>query len=128
MNHSFYGIDHVQLAAPTECEDEARRFFGDILGMEEIEKPEELRKRGGVWFHCGSHQIHIGVDAHFVPAKKAHPAIHVKNLTALKERIVHHGIPVKDDELLPGTDRFYVDDPFGNRLEFLEWREDRLLK
>ncbi|GMA48821.1 glyoxalase [Alicyclobacillus contaminans] len=121
MRHSFYGIDHVQLAAPAGCEEQARRFFGDILGMEEIVKPEELRKRGGVWFRFGNHQIHIGVDNNFVPAKKAHPAVHVQNLKALKERIVSHGISVKDDELLPGAERFYVDDPFGNRLEFLEW-------
>jgi len=112
MRHSFYGIDHVQLAAPAGCEEQARSFFGDILGMEEIEKPEDLRKRGGVWFQCGTHQIHIGVDPKFVPARKAHPAIHVRNLVALKERIVSHGITVKDDELLPGADRFYVDDPY----------------
>lgn len=122
MSHSFYGIDHVQLAAPIGCEEQARRFFGDILGMEEIEKPEELRKRGGVWFRCGTHQIHIGVDANFTPARKAHPAIHVHNLMSLKERIVGQEITVKDDELLPGAERFYVDDPFGNRLEFLEWK------
>jgi len=121
MEHSFYGIDHVQLAGPAGCEDEARHFFGDVLGMEEIEKPEALNGNGGVWFRCGGHQIHIGIDKNFVPAKKAHPAIHLQKLTALKEQIMAHGIHVKDDELLPGADRFYVDDPFGNRLEFLEW-------
>ncbi|MCL6452390.1 MAG: VOC family protein [Alicyclobacillus sp.] len=123
VGHSFYGIDHVQLAGPAGCEDEARRFFGEILGMEELEKPEDLRKRGGVWFRCGSHQLHIGIDPNFTPAKKAHPAIHVENITALKERLLRYGIPVTEDELLPGADRFYVDDPFGNRMEFLEWRK-----
>jgi len=121
MNHSFYGVDHVQLAGPIGCEEDARHFFGDILGMEEIDKPEALKPNGGVWFRCGSHQVHIGIDKNFVPANKAHPAIHVQNLADLKERIVSNGIPVKDDELLPGADRFYVDDPFGNRIEFLEW-------
>lgn len=122
MSHVFHGIDHVQLAGPAGGEEQARRFFGDILCMEEVEKPEKLKPNGGVWFRCGTHQIHIGVDSNFVPAKKAHPAIHVQNLKALKERIVSHGISVKDDELLPGAERFYVDDPFGNRLEFLEWK------
>lgn len=122
MKHSFYGIDHVQLAAPAGCEEQVRQFFANILGMEEIEKPEELRKRGGVWFRCGSQQIHIGVEPDFVAAKKAHPAIHVQNLAALKERIIGFGIHVKDDELLPGADRFYLADPFGNRIEFLEWK------
>lgn len=70
--------------------------------MEEMDKPETLKRNGGVWFRCGGHQIHIGIDPHFVPAKKAHPAIHVKNLSALKERILSRGIHVKDDELLLG--------------------------
>ncbi|GMA60174.1 glyoxalase [Alicyclobacillus fastidiosus] len=121
MNHSFYGIDHIQLAAPPGCEHEARAFFRDVLGMVEIEKPERLKRNGGVWFLCGIHQLHIGVDRNFAPAKKAHPAIHVRNLLGLKQRILECGIPVLDDELLPGADRFYVEDPFGNRLEFLEW-------
>jgi len=123
VNHSFYGIDHVQLAAPQGCEDEARRFFGDILGMEEIEKPESLRGRGGVWFRCGTQQLHIGVEGNFSAAKKAHPAFHVHNLVSLKERVMGQGISVREDELLPGAERFYLDDPFGNRLEFLEWKD-----
>lgn len=122
MAHEFYGIDHVQLAAPAGTEDEARKFFAGMLGMEELEKPPKLRANGGVWFRCGAHQLHIGVEKSFVPAQKAHPAIHVRDLQALKARILAAGIPVKDDELLPGADRFYVNDPFGNRLEFLEWK------
>lgn len=121
IEFSYYGIDHVQLAAPPGSEDAARKFFHDVLGMEEIEKPEDLKKRGGLWFRCGAHQIHIGIENDFRPAKKAHPAIHVKNLDLLKERIISSGIAVKDDELLPGAKRFYVSDPFGNRIEILEW-------
>ena len=122
QNFWISGLDHVQLAAPTGCESEARHFFGVILGMKEITKPEELRKRGGVWFQCGVHQIHIGVDPYFVAAKKAHPAIHVKELPMLMERLISYGISVTNDELLPGAKRFYANDPFGNRLEFLEWK------
>lgn len=125
MRHSFYGVDHVQLAGPIGCEEDARHFFGGILGMEEIDKPEALKRNGGVWFRCGKHQVHIGIDKNFVAAKKAHPGIIVQNLAALKERIIRYGLCVKDDELLPGANRFYVDDPFGNRLEFLEWGSDR---
>lgn len=68
-------MDHVQVAAPRGCEDEARRFYGVLLGLEEIDKPEELRARGGVWFRCGEQQLHIGVEDGFAPAKKAHPAL-----------------------------------------------------
>lgn len=122
MSHEFYGLDHVQLAAPEGGEDRARVFFHDILGMEEIPKPENLKKRGGAWFRCGSHQIHIGIDRDFRPAKKAHPAIHVKNLGELRKRLLQNGIEVREDEPLPGADRLYANDPFGNRLEFLEWK------
>lgn len=120
MDFSYYGIDHVQLAAPAGTEDIARKFFHDVLGMKEIDKPESLKKRGGVWFQCGKNQIHIGIDNDFKPARKAHPAINVKNLDALKDKLVSCGIKVKYDEQLPGSKRFYVDDPFGNRLEFIE--------
>ncbi len=120
MEFSYYGIDHVQIAAPEGGEEKARDFFNGVLGMEEIPKPENLRKRGGVWFRCGAHQIHIGIDSDFRPSRKGHPAIHVKNLDALRERITSKGIEVKEDEVLPGAKRFYVDDPFGNRIELLE--------
>ncbi|MCL6445877.1 MAG: VOC family protein [Alicyclobacillus sp.] len=120
MSYSFSGIDHVQLAAPKGSEDEARKFFVDILGMVEIPKPANLAKRGGVWFQVGTHQLHIGIQDDFVPAKKAHPAFHVNNLEAFRERLVKRGVKVKEDEPLEGANRFYVDDPFGNRIEFLE--------
>ncbi|GAB3063215.1 VOC family protein [Virgibacillus ainsalahensis] len=123
MLYSFTGIDHVQLAAPKASEDEARHFFSSILGMEEIPKPVNLAKRGGVWFQCGIHQLHIGIQEDFIPAKKAHPAFHVENLEALRERLTNKGFEVKEDEPLEGAKRFYVNDPFGNRLEFLQWNK-----
>jgi len=110
----------VQLAAPPGAEEQARKFFGEILGMEELPKPESLRRRGGVWFQCGAHQLHIGIEDEFVPNRKAHPAFAVQNLAALRERLCRAGHQVIEDEALPGAERFYVNDPFGNRLEFLE--------
>jgi len=121
MSFKFSGIDHVQLAAPDGCEPEARKFFTKLLGWTEISKPENLRKRGGVWFQCGTHQVHIGVQKDFVPAIKAHPAFLVENLDELRKHLEQEGAQVVDDEPLEGAKRFYLADPFGNRLEFLEW-------
>jgi catechol 2,3-dioxygenase-like lactoylglutathione lyase family enzyme len=113
-------LDHLQIAAPEGCEDAAREFYGRLLGMSEIEKPSELRKRGGCWFQCGSQQLHIGVERTFQPARKAHPAFAVTNIDELRETLLAHGFVVIDDENLPGSQRFYSEDPWGNRIEFLE--------
>lgn len=123
MSFKFLGVDHVQLAAPDGGELEARRFFVDLLGWGEIPKPEPLRKRGGVWFQCGTHQVHIGVQKDFVPATKAHPAFHVENIDTLREYLLQNNVKVIDDDARAdeGVKRFYLNDPFGNRLEFLEW-------
>jgi catechol 2,3-dioxygenase-like lactoylglutathione lyase family enzyme len=123
MLFSFIGIDHVQLAAPEGCEPEARKFFTGILGWVEIPKPESLKKRGGVWFQCGTHQIHIGVQKDFVPAVKAHPAFQVRHIDELRAYLIENNVQVIDDEARSdeGVKRFYLNDPFGNRLEFLEW-------
>lgn len=113
-------IDHIQLAAPVNCEAEARRFYGEVLGLREIEKPEPLRGRGGCWFQIGEQQLHIGVVADFRPAKKAHPAFSVIEIQDLREKLLARGIRIAEDDALPDVKRFYAEDPWGNRLEFLE--------
>jgi catechol 2,3-dioxygenase-like lactoylglutathione lyase family enzyme len=114
------GIDHVQLAAPARCEEKARWFFGDVLGMRELPKPPELAKRGGCWFQCGQQQLHIGVEKDFAPARKAHPAFAVSDLEELKGKLTATGIAFRDDDSNPGVKRIFVEDPWGNRLEFVE--------
>jgi catechol 2,3-dioxygenase-like lactoylglutathione lyase family enzyme len=114
-------LDHVQIAAPPGCEAEARRFFGDLLGLPEIEKPEPLRQRGGVWFAVGNRQLHIGVESEFAPARKAHPAfaLSAADLDLLAGRLTGSGSDVSWDTTLPDQRRFYCQDPWGNRMEFL---------
>lgn len=121
MNFNFKGIDHIQLAAPKGCEAEAIQFFQEILGFRVIEKPENLSKRGGAWFQIGHQQIHVGVEEPFTPAKKAHPAFEVENIEQLKLHLLGYQIDIIEDSNLPGATRFYLKDPFGNRIEFLEW-------
>jgi catechol 2,3-dioxygenase-like lactoylglutathione lyase family enzyme len=115
------GLDHVQVAAPRGCEAEARRFFGDLLGLTEVEKPERLRARGGVWFQAGAQQLHVGVEEPFVPAQKAHPALRVRSdaLNELAVRLEEAGVQVVWDDALDGVRRFYSADPWGNRIELL---------
>ncbi|SHG19481.1 VOC family protein [Ornithinibacillus halophilus] len=121
MEFQFRKIDHVQLSAPIGGEEEARRFYSGILGLKEVEKPQPLRDRGGVWFNAGDINIHIGVEENFIPAKKAHPAIAVQNLTAMKKYLEEKNYNYENDYNLPGANRIYVHDSFGNRIEFLEW-------
>jgi catechol 2,3-dioxygenase-like lactoylglutathione lyase family enzyme len=123
------GIDHVQVAAPQGCEAEARHFYGTLLGLAEVEKPEILRGRGGVWFRCGEQQLHVGVEDEFAPALKAHPAFRVVDgeLDALAERLQQAGEHVVWDDALVGVRRFYTQDPWGNRIELLtpDWQASR---
>ncbi len=117
-------LDHVQIAAPAGCEPAARHFFGALVGLAEIEKPRSLRARGGAWFALGDRQLHIGVEADFAPARKAHVALRVapEELDDLAERLAGAGAPVTWDDDLPGERRFYSADPWGNRIEFLAAR------
>jgi len=112
-------IDHVQVAIPAAGEEAARAFYRDLLGLPEIEKPENLRGRGGVWFQTATLQLHLGVDPGFQPATKAHVAFRVADLEAVRARLAAAGRPVREDEPLPGYRRFYTEDPFGNRVEVL---------
>ena len=117
---SVYGIDHVQLAMPKGRETEARAFYVDLLGLTELAKPASLAGRGGAWFQCGPLQLHVGVEADFRPAKKAHPALLVRELPALLEKLKAANCVIKFDQPLEGFERAFTEDPFGNRIELLE--------
>jgi catechol 2,3-dioxygenase-like lactoylglutathione lyase family enzyme len=115
-------LDHVQVAAPAGCEAQARRFYGELLGLAELEKPAPLRERGGVWFALAGAQLHVGVAEPFAPARKAHPALRLdadESLHALAQRLAAAGAPVHWDVELPSVRRFHTEDPWGNRLELL---------
>jgi catechol 2,3-dioxygenase-like lactoylglutathione lyase family enzyme len=122
VSGAIVGIDHVQVAAPPGCEERARAFYRDALGLAELEKPAALAGRGGCWFACGDRQLHVGVSEPFAAATKAHPALRVRDaaaLRALAARLTAAGFPARDDVALPGVERVFVDDPFGNRIELV---------
>ncbi len=112
-------IDHVQLAMPPGGETAARQFYRDVLGLDEIEKPPELALRGGCWFQ-GAVGVHLGVEADFRPAQKAHPAFVVVDLDHCARMLVAAGFSVSWDDSNPTVRRFFSADPFGNRIEFVE--------
>ena len=113
-------FDHVQLAMPPGGEGAARAFYAGLLGIPEKAKPPAFAARGGCWFEDGAFKLHLGVDAEFRPARKAHPALLVEDLPGLVARLEAAGHDARRDEPLPGYDRVFVDDPFGNRIELME--------
>ena len=122
------GLDHVHICAPAGCEPAARSFYGELLGLPELPKPPVMAARGGAWFALGERQeLHVGIEAEFRPARRAHPALTLDSVAALEALAValeQAGHEVRWDGDLPGAARFYVDDPFANRVELLA-RSDR---
>lgn len=116
------GFHHVLLAIPEGGEEQCREFWGQMLGLTELAKPETLIGRGGCWFRGDGIEIHLGVEADFSPTRKAHPAILVTDLVALANRFEANDVALTWDDAFLGFDRFYANDPFGNRIEFLQPR------
>lgn len=112
-------LHHVQVSCPAGGEAQVRAFYGDLLGLEEAEKPPMLAARGGVWFRGEDYELHVGVEAPFAPARKAHPAFLVDDPDAAAARLKSAGHAVGWDESFPAYRRFHTHDPHGNRVEIL---------
>lgn len=121
-------IDHVQLAIPKDGESVVRKFYGGVLGLEEIEKPDSLKPSGGVWYKAGEIELHLGVNlSQTLPKgeglKKEHSAFVVENLNRVKVHLIQNGVEIKEEIQIPGRSRFSFYDPFGNRIEFMEFEK-----
>ena len=120
MKIQFRRFDHVQVCIPRGAEDAAREFYGGLLGLEEIEKPEVLKKNGGLWYALADVQLHVGVEELVAPSKR-HPAFDVEDAKQVRSYLEQHGVRTKDEPDIPGVvHRFSLFDPFGNRIELLE--------
>ena len=119
--HRIVAIDHVQLAMPAGpgAAEQAQAFFEGLFGLPRVPKPPELASRGGCWFELGPARVHLGVEEDFRPARKAHPALVVDNLDELRRLLDQSGHPTRRAEDVPGKPQWYVDDPFGNRIELI---------
>jgi catechol 2,3-dioxygenase-like lactoylglutathione lyase family enzyme len=116
------GLDHSFLTIRERGEDEARRFYGDVLGLEEIERPEGLQRSRGVWFQAGGQELHLGTDDAHLPPKRPHAGFRVGSsveLDEVAERLTSNRYDVEWDERIEDRRRFYTRDPFGNRIELL---------
>ena len=115
-----YAIDHVQIAMPAGREDEARAFYGELLGLTEVEKPDALKPNGGVWFRQEGLHLDLGVDPDFRPARKAHVGLLTTDLAGLEEALIFHGHEIMPGAAIAGYRRVFTLDPFGNRLELIQ--------
>ena len=114
-------LHHVQLTVPKGAEAEARRFYCDHLGLQEVQKPDPLKSRGGFWLQLGPIQIHVGEEDGVDRTKtKAHLAYEVSDLAALRALVTRLNLPLTESIPIPGMDRFEFRDPFGNRVEVLQ--------
>jgi len=120
VSAELVGLDHVQLAMPPGGEAEAEAFYGGVLGLPRVPKPDLLAGRGGCWFERGTLRVHLGVEEGFRPARKAHPAIAVRDLAAVVAHLRDRGVEVRPGDGVPGMEQAYVDDPFGNRIELIQ--------
>jgi hypothetical protein len=120
MGFTVIGLDHVQLAMPPGRESEAEAFYAGFLGFVRIPKPEPMAGRGGCWFASGPVAVHLGVEADFRPARKAHPALVVHNLAGLAAAARAEQIDLRPNPDLPPGAGYYIDDPFGNRIELID--------
>ena len=123
MKINIRRLNHVQICVPFGAEDRAREFYGGLLGLEELEKPEVLKKNGGLWFQVADIQLHVGVEDMGEGASKRHPAFEVENLKDIRSYFEQSGVRIKDEPSVPGFERFSFFDPFGNRIELLERTE-----
>jgi catechol 2,3-dioxygenase-like lactoylglutathione lyase family enzyme len=117
-------LDHISMCIPAGGEDRARAFFTGVLGIGEIAKPRDGNRMDGCWFDLGAQQLHMLVDDAFAPEKRAHIALTVADLGSTRTKMVAAGLPIV--EFLPseGRERFFSEDPFGNRIEFLAARSE----
>jgi len=112
-------VDHFHICVPSERLEEAKAFYQDVLGLEKIERPDHLFSSAGYWFNIADVQLHVGVEP-FLGRSIRHTAIEVADVKAAREHLVHHGVEIMEEPVIPGRERFAFIDPFGNRMELLQ--------
>jgi catechol 2,3-dioxygenase-like lactoylglutathione lyase family enzyme len=120
MTIGILQIDHVNVVVSKSLEDEARRFYGSVLGLKEIPKPMELQSNGGAWYQLGNLQLHLSAkaDAGDGQTRKGHVCYTVADVASAEQQLRAAGVEIiPDDQPVAGKPRFYVRDPGGNLIE-----------
>src|SRR5690348_15639204 len=114
-------VHHVNVTVPRSLEAEAKHFYGIVMGMTEVPKPESSRGRGGAWYQLGPVQLHLSLEDGLSEISKRHVCYTINNLDDAEQRFREAGVEIIPDDLpTPGWRRFYVRDPGGNRLEIAQ--------
>jgi catechol 2,3-dioxygenase-like lactoylglutathione lyase family enzyme len=117
MTLGIIGIDHVQIAVPRALEATCLKFYREVFAFRELEKPPELKARGGAWFQVGTLQMHIGVDPEASPKSKRHICFLTRDLAKTKAAVEAAGVAIEEQSVAEGLSRFFIRDPAGNRIE-----------
>lgn len=123
MTIGIIRLDHVNVVVPKSLEDEAKRFYGLVLGLKEIPKPVELPGRGGAWYELGFVQLHLSAKADVAigESRKGHVCYTVADVPTAEEQLRTAGVEIiPDDQPVAGKPRFYVRDPGGNLIELAQ--------
>jgi len=113
-------LSHVTITLPKGGEEIARGFYRDLLGLSEIPKPASIRSRGGLWFDAGGLDVHLSVEEPRPgPDANRHFGLECGDLPALRARLTAAGFATDEGRPVPWK-RFFVRDPFGNRIEIHE--------
>ncbi|OIK13343.1 VOC family protein [Bacillus sp. MUM 13] len=116
------GVHHAQITIPKGADEEGKKFYCGMLGLQEIEKPESLKGRGGFWVKAGDMDVHVGTEDGFERLKtKAHIAYLVEDISYWRNRLQQNGVVILDSVPIQGYERFEFRDPFGNRVEMIQY-------
>ena len=117
---NFKRTDHINVCVATEDLEAARTFYAEVLGLKQIQRPDHIFDTPGYWFLIGDIELHIGVETP-VGFTFRHTAFEVDDLSAVRKHLEASGITICEEPVIAGRDRFTFLDPFGNRMELLEY-------
>lgn len=120
-------VHHIQIFVAPEFEPATKHFYGQVLGLQEIAKPEQFHKNQGAWYQHGPNQLHLSLLRHAPGAEEdnhgsqRHVCYMVADLAHAEKVLREAGVEILPDERpFDQWRRFYVRDPGGNFIEIAQ--------